>query len=436
MKGIIRLLAVCILALLATLPVVASGSQDKPAADLYSKPVTLTMLTFQNTTEYQAVVDAFNEQFPNQAKNVKFNIVLAGSGDGDLAQKLRLQLAANQDIPDTLRMNYTQVPEFAAAGVLYDISKAIAPYKENILPGAFKVMQYNNKFIAYPYEVKSKLWYYRADIFAEAGIDPTKVKTLDDFIAAGKQLQAKFPGKYIENYGIPTQQYDLFMRLTAFDGALADAKGNYTINTDPNVRKAFESLKKLRDSGVVDKNITDFSQDYTNALVKGTVVSQLIGNWFKKNIPLWAPELKGKWAAVPWPEEIRAGSEAGGGVFVIPEPSKNKEVTADILAKMHFDPLMAHPMFDKLNKLQYTVTASKDEYLNKAGAYFGPGLAATDYNAIATLRVYPYDPASSREIKIVMPYVDAYLTGKMTIDEALQAAQNDCVSQIGNAFRK
>ena len=296
-------------------------------------------------------------------------------------------------------------------------------------------MQYNSKFIAYPYEVKSKLWYYRADIFAEAGIDPTKVKTLDDFIAAGKQLQAKFPGKYIENYGIPTQQYDLFMRLTAFDGALADAKGNYTITTDPGVRKAFESLKKLRDSGVVDKNITDFSQDYTNALAKGTVVSQLIGNWFKKNIPLWAPDLKGKWAAVPWPAEMQAGSEAGGGVFVIPEPSKNKEVTADVLAKMHFDPLMAHPMFDKLNKLQYTITASKDEYLNKAGAYFGPGLAATDYSAIATLRVYPYDPASSREIKIVMPYVDNYLTGKMTLDEALQGAQNDCVSQIGNPYK-
>ena len=35
--------------------------------------------------------------------------------------------------------------------------------------------------------------FYRADLFKEAGIDPNSIETYDDYIAAGKKLQEKFP---------------------------------------------------------------------------------------------------------------------------------------------------------------------------------------------------------------------------------------------------
>ena len=33
------------------------------------------------------------------------------------------------------------------------------------------------------------MWFYRADIFEECGVDVREVKTIDEFIAAGEKMQ-------------------------------------------------------------------------------------------------------------------------------------------------------------------------------------------------------------------------------------------------------
>ena len=52
------------------------------------------------------------------------------------------------------------------------------------------------------------------------------------------------------------------------------------------------------------------------------------------------------------------------------------------------------------------------------------------------LKVYPYTPASSQEITIVKQYLDEYLSGNMTVDEALKAAEDDLKNQIGNPYQQ
>ena len=43
--------------------------------------------------------------------------------------------------------------------------------------------------VTFPFELKPRVWYYRSDIFEEAGIDVSQIKTTDDFIEAGKAIQ-------------------------------------------------------------------------------------------------------------------------------------------------------------------------------------------------------------------------------------------------------
>ncbi len=427
-----RFLAIMIA--LVALPAMSAFSAGE--ANLYSgDPVTLKMMVFGSTDEYKTMLNILTTTYPEIGRKVKFEIILGGAGDFDSAQKFRLALAANDNIPDLIRLNYTQIPEFAVSDVLMDFGKNIEPIKNSIIPGVLEVMKYDGKFIAYPYEVKSKIWYYRSDIFAECGVDPAAVKTVDDFIAAGKKIQAKYPNKFIENYSVPSQQYDLMMQLSGNGGRFSDAKGNYNIASDPNVRKAFENIKKLKESGVT-ANIVDFSPDWQKGLADGTIVSQLIGNWFKKHIPNYAPDQAGKWALAMWPEEIRTGSDAGAGVFIVPKSAKNKELAADILTKLCFDEAILKQLFDKQFRLPLLQKAVTDPYYLAPNKYFGATMAPVDYKAMNLIKVYPYTPAASQEIKIVVQYLDEYLAGKATVTEALQKAEKDLKNQIGNPFNR
>lgn len=81
-------------------------------------------------------------------------------------------------------------------------------------------------------------------MFDEAGIDPDKIKTTDDFIEAGKKLQAKFPNSYIWNIGSTIDHYNLGMVLSGNGARLINENNEYIVSQDPGVRKAFEDFKK------------------------------------------------------------------------------------------------------------------------------------------------------------------------------------------------
>ncbi|WP_321015759.1 ABC transporter substrate-binding protein, partial [Hungatella effluvii] len=279
---------------------------------------TLSMMVFPSTENYETINEKFLEQNPDLAEKVDFEVQLGGSGDGDVADKLRLALTSGENVPDIVRLNYTQLPEFAKAGVLYPLGDYIAEYEEKIIDAAKSIMKYDGTYYALPREVKPKVWFYRADIFEECGIDVRQVKTIDEFIAAGETIREKYPNACMENYNVPTTSYDFMMMLSGTGAGFCDENGNYNLASNEDVKLTFERMKKLNDSGVMS-SAAEWSADWTPAFDNGEIVSQLIGGWFKtdfKNFNLESQ--KGKWAMAPWPEEIREGSDAGGAIWVIP----------------------------------------------------------------------------------------------------------------------
>ena len=148
-----------------------SGEENAGAAAVSSgnvwdgDPVTLTMMVFPTTANYENINAEFLAANPEIDRKVDVEVVLGGSGDGDVAQKLRLALAAGQDVPDLIRLNYTQLPEFVEAGVLEPIGAYVEPYEDDIIEAAKGVMQYKGEYYAFPREIKPKVWFYRADIF-------------------------------------------------------------------------------------------------------------------------------------------------------------------------------------------------------------------------------------------------------------------------------
>jgi ABC-type glycerol-3-phosphate transport system substrate-binding protein len=400
------------------------------------EPVTLKMMVFPATENYEAINDKFLSANPEIDAKVDIEVELGGSGDGDVAQKLRLALASGQDLPDIIRLNYTQLPEFAEAGVLEPLGNYIIAYEDDIIDAAKSVMQYNGEYLAFPREIKPKVWFYRADIFEECGIDPYAVKTIDEYIAAGEKIREKYPNACMENYNVPNKNYDLMMMLSATDGRFCDEEGNYNLASDANVKLTFERIKKIHDSAV-NSSVAEWSADWAPAFSSGEIVSQLIGGWFKTDFMNFGLEdQKGKWAIAPWPEEIREGSDAGGAIWVIPANSENKEIAAEYMAKLCFDTEASKIIYDVTGIIPALKSAQADPYFNAEHKYYASSLGPVNFETMEYLKVYPYTPASTQEITIAVQYLDEYIAGKMTVEEALEAAQNDMINQIGNPYQQ
>lgn len=426
-------------AAVSTTPAASAEStvEEPKAVDIWGgDAVTLKMMVFPATENYVKINDKFLAANPDIDKKVDIEVELGGDGDVAVAQKLRLSLASGQNLPDIIRLNYTQLPEFAEAGVLEPLKNYVLPYEGNIIDAAKSVMQYNGEYYAFPREIKPKVWFYRADIFKECGIDPYQVKTIDDYIAAGKKIREKYPNACMENYNVPSKNYDLMMMLSGTDGRFCDEKGNYNIASDKDVKLTFERIKKIKESGV-NSTVQEWSADWAPAFSSGEIVSQLIGGWFKTDFMNFKLEdQKGKWAIAPWPEEIRSGSDSGGGIWIFPAAGKNKEVAANYMAKLCFDNEAAKIIFDITGIIPALQSAKDDPYFNKQHDYYTCSLGPVNFEAMSYLKVYPYTPASSQEITIVLQYLDEYLSGKKTVDEALQAAEADLKSQIGNPYKQ
>lgn len=390
----------------------------------------LREMVWGNIGDYTPSNDAFLEECPDIAEKVEITVELGGGGDADVAEKFRLMLASGEELPDLIRLNYTQFAEFADAGVLYDLTEAVEPYEADIMDSAKELMKYDGTYYAVIQEIKPKVWFYRSDIFEECGIDVSQVKTLDDFIEAGNTIREKYPDSFIENYGTPLNNYDMTMMLCATDGTFCDEEGNYQCASDEGVRAAFENLKKLKDSGAFS-DLVEWSADWQAAFSGDTLISQLTGGWMKDHLMNWTPENSGKWAVAPWPEEIAKGSESGGGIWVIPKDAPHAELAAEVIARFAYDPQVRKDVYDLTGKIPPLVSASEDEYY-LSSEYFGD--MSGYFEALEQFSVYPYNPSSSQEITIVGGYLTQYLDGAMDLDKALEAADSDLQNQIGNPY--
>lgn len=400
--------------------------------------IELTGMTWGSTTTIQNYTDSFFQDNPDLAEKYSITWVSGGEGDADVAQQVRLALSSDEPIADFVQLNYTQVPEFSIDGVLIDIGDAIEPYKSDISEGALNLMQYNGNTIAFPFEMKPRIWFYRQDMFDEAGIDVTQIKTTDDFIEAGKKVQEIYPDSYVWNLGSQIQGYDYFLILSGNGAKFTDDDGNYILDSDPGTRNMLEDLKKIHDAGIA-MDVSDWTPDWENAIANNSICSILTASWMGQSslLPTYAEGQKGKWACAQWPEigGSTGGSDGGGSVFVIPQFSSHVDEAKELLAAMTLSKAGTLAIWKQIASYPINREAAKDESVTEPNEFFGTSLAEAEKTAIDSFSVFNYSPKAAAEQDIIYPYFQKAIDGDMTIDDALASAQSDLESQIGNALQ-
>ena len=395
-------------------------------------PITLTMMVFGQTGNVNAVNEIFFSHFPEIDRKVDIEFMLC-EGEVALAEQLRLMMTAGETLPDIIRLQYYMLPEFGAAGILMDLGEVMEPYMDDLIPEALGIMMEGDTIYAMIYEIKPKVWYYRSDIFDELGINPREIKTTDDFLEAGRIIHEAYPEKYINNLAVPNDPASLMMRISGTPAAFCDEDGNFNVASDPYVKAAFEDLKKLADSPYIAK-IPGGTTEFQAAVADGIIVSQLSGAWLKQHIIDWAPDDGGKWAAALWPEEWRPGSEAGGGIWVISDSSPYKDIAADFLVKYTNDLGVQEDVYTTRGRIPPLLSIMESEVFQQPHPYFGPDLVSVTLETLETFQVFPYTNTFITQQKIITQYLDEYIAGNLTVDEALQRAQEDMINQLGNAW--
>ena len=134
------------------------------------EPVTLTWWRWGSTNQSEAHDAALRSVYPELNETSTMDILVAGDGDFGVAEALRLTLASGQDIPNMVRLNRTQVAEFAMADELAQLDDAFAPYTDDLYAGALALVQVDGHYVAFPRELKSKMFFYRQDLMDEMGL--------------------------------------------------------------------------------------------------------------------------------------------------------------------------------------------------------------------------------------------------------------------------
>jgi ABC-type glycerol-3-phosphate transport system substrate-binding protein len=399
-------------------------------------PVTVVLADYGNTASRQGDVDEYKKLNPNSKINV--DVQLWGASDEELMAKLRLALASGGELPDILNLNYREVPELAP--LLADLTGPLSDIWSDVEPGAQKLAtQFDGRVLGVPYQVNYQTWFYRKDLFAQAGIDPAAVRTQADFIAAGKKLLAKFPKHYIWNLGSSPQSYQYGLIMSGNGAKFLDkaAPGcSFVVATDPGVRNAFQALKDLQDAGVVAP-VSDFTPEWEQAIADGTVSSMLSASWLASYIPQYAPDQKGQWGVAPWPEIGGAvgGTDDGGALLLVLDKAPHRDAAIAYLKAAYLTKETALARFQRLGKPPVVVSAQTDPAYTAGNDYFGPALPAFLSAAGPTAKVFPFDPEAIRETASVLTGLVTYLTTNTPLDKVLADTQAEMTSTIGCPYK-
>jgi maltose-binding protein MalE len=67
--------------------------------------------------------------------------------------------------------------------------------------------------------------------------------------------------------------------------------------------------------------------------------------------------------------------------------------------------------------------------------FFGPSFASQASEAMKGFKLFPYSPKFDQEMSILIGYLDQYLSGTKSLEEALSGAERDMKNQLSNALQ-
>ena len=156
--------------------------------------------------------------------------------------------------PDVAQIEYYALLQYAVSGQLLDLTDKIgSDYSNFFTLGTWSSVQLAGRTYGLPMDSGPMGFFYNEDVFRQAGVDATKIKTWDDYYEAAKKL--KEIGVYIAADSGDGSFYDAMVWLAGGQPFHTSADGKTVtidLDEDAGTQRFTEFWQKLIDEGLVD----------------------------------------------------------------------------------------------------------------------------------------------------------------------------------------
>jgi len=92
-------------------------------------------------------------------------------------------------IPDVAQLEYFALPQYAVSEQLLDITDRVQGTRTFYTPGTWSSVQLGGRIYGLPMDSGPMAWFYNDDVFKQAGVDATKIRTWEDYRHAARKLK-------------------------------------------------------------------------------------------------------------------------------------------------------------------------------------------------------------------------------------------------------
>ena len=292
----------------------STGSSDKK--------VELTVWSWDSTLP--RTVKGFEAKNPN----IKVKVTNAGTNK-DEYNALSNAIEAGSGAPDIAQIEYYALPEYVIRGHLENLSDlGASDFKDFYTPGTWSSVNINDGVYALPMDSGPMAWFYNKGVFDKAGVDPTQVRTWDDFYEAAKKIRAV--DSYITSDSGDAGFFDSMTWLAGAKPFQTSSDGSEVIvnlTEDKGVKTFTDFWQKLLDEGLLDTKTAGWSEDWFKGMVDGTIASLFTGAWMPANLANSAADGAGKWRVTQMPtaDGSTTNSENGGSSLAVLASTKKAD---------------------------------------------------------------------------------------------------------------
>lgn len=211
-------------------------------------------------------------------------------------QKIHLLFASNT-APDVIFINNLNLPVYANAGVLEDLSDLNIDrsvfYKKSL-----DAMSWNGRLYAVPRDISNLVVYYNKDIFDKNNVEyPSQNWTMEEFLKIAQKLTS-----YPNVFGISFEEDSLFYLpyLMSEGGGILSDDLKKEIIQDDNSQKGLIHYANLRKKyHVAPQKAESASATMAQMFLQGRLAMHLSGRWL---VPKYREEADFDWDIAPFPE--------------------------------------------------------------------------------------------------------------------------------------
>lgn len=269
---------------------------------------------------YKAYLPVFQKLYP------KVKVTLLAVGAADLRTKVTTAASANQVPADVMQVEAPNM-EFLVRRfptLLADLTPWAKKYQGGFPAAYWREGSVNGKVYGLPLDNSVVALYYRTDMFKKAGVNPATIKTWDDYIVAGKKVQAANPGvKMLSVNAFGDEELTRFLVQQATGGYYFNANGDIALNS-PGAQRAMTTLKRMWDEKLI-LNVQNVDT-VVGGLKSNKIATFPLPAFWGQLLTVIAPEQKGLWGTVPLPGfGKRQSADFGTSYLTVAQGSRNKE---------------------------------------------------------------------------------------------------------------